>query len=279
MRRPQLKTTLEAMLVVFSSCHAFAQVPGTDLTNTAWRLVKFQGSDDTTLAPEDRSKYTIAFGTDGGVSVRIDCNRGHSTWNSSGANRIQFGPLALTRAMCPAAPLNARIPKDWEYIRSYTLNNDHLFLSLMADGGIYEFEPLRQPAHRDAESSAGRAAASGTTASLENTYWKLVRLGKAPIHAASQQQVPHLSLNSESRRVTGSGGCNRVTGSYQLKGDQLTFSQMAGTMMACAKGMDTEKAFLDMLQRVGRWKITGQQLELLDASGYTLARFEARSIK
>jgi para-nitrobenzyl esterase len=27
------------------------------------------------------------------------------------------------------------------YVRSYVIRNGHLFLSLMADGGIYEFEP------------------------------------------------------------------------------------------------------------------------------------------
>jgi hypothetical protein len=27
-------------------------------------------------------------------------------------------------------------------VRSYTIKDAHLFLALMADGGIYEFEPL-----------------------------------------------------------------------------------------------------------------------------------------
>jgi para-nitrobenzyl esterase len=34
--------------------------------------------------------------------------------------------------------------KDWEFVRSYTIENGHLFLSLMADGGIYEFEPISE---------------------------------------------------------------------------------------------------------------------------------------
>jgi para-nitrobenzyl esterase len=32
--------------------------------------------------------------------------------------------------------------KQWGYIRSYLIKDGHLFLSLMADGGIYEFEPV-----------------------------------------------------------------------------------------------------------------------------------------
>ena len=50
--------------------------------------------------------------------------------------------MAITRAMCPPGSLHDRILKDREYVRSYVIKNGHLFLSLMADGGIYEFEPF-----------------------------------------------------------------------------------------------------------------------------------------
>jgi heat shock protein HslJ len=134
------------------------------------------------------------------------------------------------------------------------------------------------PAAGSAETPANHPAASGgnATASLENTYWKLIRLGETPIRMASQQQEPHFVLNSQSHRVNGSGGCNRLMGSYELNGDQLAFNQMAGTMMACVRGMETEKAFMDALKLVNRWKLTGQQLDLFDAAGTVIASFEAR---
>jgi len=31
--------------------------------------------------------------------------------------------------------------KQLPFVRSYVIKNGHLFLPLMADGGIYEFEP------------------------------------------------------------------------------------------------------------------------------------------
>jgi para-nitrobenzyl esterase len=49
--------------------------------------------------------------------------------------------MAITRAMCPPGSLHDRIVKQLPYIRSYVIKDGHLFLSLMADGGIYEFEP------------------------------------------------------------------------------------------------------------------------------------------
>jgi len=117
------------------------------------------------------------------------------------------------------------------------------------------------------------------TAPLENTYWKLTRLGDVPVTVASQQREPHVILTPESGRVGGSGGCNRLVGSYELHDDKLTFGQMAGTMMACPEGSDTEQAFLEALRQVYTWKIMGQHLELFDAAGTLVARFEARHMQ
>jgi copper homeostasis protein (lipoprotein) len=52
--------------------------------------------------------------------------------------------------------------------------------------------------------------------------------------------------------VSGSGGCNRFTGSYELNGERLTFGETAGTMMACIEGMETEKEFFAALKQVRR---------------------------
>ena len=50
--------------------------------------------------------------------------------------------MAMTRALCPPGSLHDRIVRDLEHIRSYVLNGGHLHLALMADGGIYDLEPL-----------------------------------------------------------------------------------------------------------------------------------------
>jgi len=252
-----------------------SQNTATYLGGTSWQRVKFHGGDDTTLTPDDKTKYTIAFGTDGHATVRIDCNRGRATWKSPGPNQLQLGPLAHTRAMCPPGSLHDRIVKHWAFVRSYVINDGHLFLSLTADGGIYEFEPVSQAGSGNRPGTEGGDA----TESLENTYWRLTRLGDASVPVVSPQREPHLLLNSETRRVVGSGGCNRLMASYELKGDQLTFGQMAGTMMACPEGMETEKAFLEALKQVSRWKIAGQDLELIDGAGNAVARFEARHME
>jgi para-nitrobenzyl esterase len=137
---------LFGVLLVLSGCTATSpaieNTSPTELGGTTWRLVGFQGGDDSLAASDDRSKYTIAFAADSALSVRFDCNRGRGTWKSAGPNQLEFGPLALTRAMCPPGSLHDQLVRQWPFVRSYVLKDGHLFLSLMADGGIYEFEPM-----------------------------------------------------------------------------------------------------------------------------------------
>lgn len=385
--RPAGRLTFAGLVCLgaISGQSASAQVPSRNavagLAGTSWQLVEFEGGDGRRLIPDDRSKYTIAFGTDGRVSVRIDCNRGSGTWRSAGTSQLTFGPLALTKMLCPRGSLHDQIVRQWPYVRTYTMRNGHLFLSLMADGGIYEFEPLNGTSAPQARSVTGtafyrerialpadavfevtleevatRGAPPGliarvrseqpgnppipfvisydparinpnrsyvvrarilvdeqqwfatsqtypvltggrgsdvqlllqrrmnqgpsgrvpgaTVAPFENTYWRLADLGGTPVRIVPQRE-PNFTLHSASNTVTGSGGCNRISGTYLLRGDHITFGRFTSTMMACSEGMDTERAYLSALTRSVQWRIAGQRLELLNNRGVRVAGFEA----
>ncbi len=119
-----------------------------------------------------------------------------------------------------------------------------------------------------------------SSAPLENTYWKLTRLGGKPVSVAAKQREPHFVLNNKTQRIAGSGGCNRFMGGYELQsGDRLTLGKLAMTFMACPEGMETERDFTAALEQVRSWKILGEHLELYEGSGAFLARFEARAMK
>lgn len=119
----------------------------------------------------------------------------------------------------------------------------------------------------------------GATSELLDTYWVLTQLNGAPVTIAANQREPSLVLHTAQQRVAGFSGCNRIGGSYALKGAQLTFGQMLGTMMACTDGMELEQAFLEVLPRVATYSISGVHLELKNAAGAVLARFEARPLR
>ena len=123
------------------------------------------------------------------------------------------------------------------------------------------------------ESDATGAAAS---TQLTSTYWKLIAVGDRPVSIANSQREPHIVLQPDSKRVTGSGGCNTMFGTYELNGDALTFAGVGATKMACQAGMDIENEFLPLLERVASWRIIGPQLELRDRGGAVIAKFEAK---
>jgi heat shock protein HslJ len=121
---------------------------------------------------------------------------------------------------------------------------------------------------------AGPCGTPHSTAELQETYWRLVELKGRAVVVADRRREPHVELHPDGR-VTGSTGCNRLAGSYTSDAERISFGRTAGTMMACAAGADDERGFLDALGAAARWRIDGERLELLDAQGGSLARFES----
>jgi copper homeostasis protein (lipoprotein) len=106
-----------------------------------------------------------------------------------------------------------------------------------------------------------------------------VRLSEAPVQVAERQREPHLIFASSEPRLSGSGGCNRVTGSFGVDGDKLRLRGMGGTMMACPTGMAQEQRILRSFEKVERYRIRGSHLEMLDAARVVIARFEAVALR
>lgn len=111
------------------------------LVGTSWQLVNFEGGDGSVVTPDDPAKYWMRFDSDTSVGFRIDCNRGRGSWRATPPSGIEFGAIAITRVACPPGSMHDQILRQLPYVRSYIIKDGHLFLSLMADGGIYEFEP------------------------------------------------------------------------------------------------------------------------------------------
>jgi heat shock protein HslJ len=145
MKTNAIRITL-ALVSVLTSAVAFAGAQkspgGNPLNGTSWQLVKFQGPDERTFTPDDKSKYTIKFGTDGRVVVRVDCNRGNSTWKVTANGELKFGSWSRTSAKCGPGSLHDQIVHEGGAVRNFAIKDGHLFLSGMEAGGYYELEPL-----------------------------------------------------------------------------------------------------------------------------------------
>lgn len=143
--------------------HAAPQNP--PLQGTTWQLVGIQSMDDAQglKRPRDASRYTLSLQADGRAVLQLDCNRATGTWrvepsaDPSNGN-FRFGPLAGTRARCPAPSLEEPLARQLPFVRGYMLRDGRLNLSLLADGGILIWEP---------RAGAGRAYSNRPDPALE----------------------------------------------------------------------------------------------------------------
>ena len=76
----------------------------------------------------------------------------------------------------------------------------------------------------------------------------------------------------------GSGGCNRYSGTYTLDAaaGTLAFGALMQTEMACSPDatMTQEAGYLAALARVGAYRISGGNLQLLDGTGAVVVEAE-----
>ncbi|HET7794062.1 MAG TPA: META domain-containing protein [Rhizobacter sp.] len=112
---------------------------------------------------------------------------------------------------------------------------------------------------------------------LEGTYWRLSSLQGKVVTGPAGGREANLVLEPASRRAAGYSGCNRFTGSYELRGSALRIGQVAGTRMACLDGMEQEQAFLKVLGSASSWRVDAGRLQLMDEGGNALAEFTSGS--
>ena len=111
---------------------------------------------------------------------------------------------------------------------------------------------------------------------LRGTAWKLQALQapEGPTLINPPGRPPELLLATDSERLSGNSGCNRLLGGFQLAGDQLRFSQLVSTKMACAaEVMAFEQQYLKALEQVRQWNIDKRSLLLQDGTGRSLLLF------
>jgi len=117
-----------------------------------------------------------------------------------------------------------------------------------------------------------------TETELGSTRWHPIRIGDRAVTLTAHERQPWIELDPRSQRVTGSGGCNRISGDYESGLGILRFRDLTTTQMACAS-MDTETAFLRALNQTRRYRIIGRTLQLMDDLGRPLAQLDEGNLR
>jgi heat shock protein HslJ len=126
---------------------------------------------------------------------------------------------------------------------------------------------------------ASTQSTAASDAALAASRWELTNwTGHAVPHGDNGEPVIlNFSQENGKGRVSGRAGCNQFSAPYSVRGPgQLTIVEAVTTRMACPEpAMQFEADFLDKLQAVNQYAITGQQMEMKTLDGQVM-RFHAR---
>lgn len=118
------------------------------LEGTSWRLLRFRAPEGSggVLVPPNPEAYQLTFGAQGLLTMQLDCNRLRGSWVAVplAAHRgtVEFSEGLMTRAACRQGALDARIARDLPQVRSYSIHDGMLNLTLEGSGGSYVWAPL-----------------------------------------------------------------------------------------------------------------------------------------
>jgi copper homeostasis protein (lipoprotein) len=202
--------------------------------------------------------------------------------------------LCATGAKLPVAMEGDYLPLERAYLEAQPAESRGEPMLVNLEGLITSrpsAEPGRDPVrtlvverfvHLHPGQGCPRNAAAGPTAAatwpaLRGQPWRLQALqdGERPNLLSAPEHQPELELAADSDQVSGSGGCNLLMGSAQIKGETIRFSQLASTQMACTpEVMAFENRYGQALERVRRWSIDKRTLLLQDERGRTLLVFQ-----
>lgn len=111
---------------------------------------------------------------------------------------------------------------------------------------------------------------------LFRTWWRVERInGQKAEFLRGQRRDMHIILYS-SKTMVGSGGCNRINGSFRQSPGIIRFGQLSTTKMMCKPAvMARDRALVTALSKSRTYRIDGRRLKLFDRRGREVLRFIA----
>lgn len=96
----------------------------------------------------------------------------------------------------------------------------------------------------------------------DGKQWTLVEIMQVPVQTSGSEQDAHFIFDSRQKTITGTGGCNRIFGSYEIgKKNILELGEIGSTRMAC-QDSPFENKFLEVLKSVRYYQVSAGELLL-----------------
>ena len=108
--------------------------------------------------------------------------------------------------------------------------------------------------------SSCRSSKDAATLSSINGEWNIIEINGAAVVPAPNQEFPFIGFDTNTGKVFGNSGCNRMMGSFYVndKPGTIVLGAMASTRMACPD-MTLEQNVLSALGQVKKYKKLGKE--------------------
>lgn len=241
-------TAVVAMSLLLASCASAtpAAPPSSgDLVGVTWLLEDLAGE-----APVDGSPVTVHFADDGALFGSGGCNRFSGTYEIDGGTLTVGDALPSTMMACADDVM--------------ALESAFFTALTSARGFAVEDETLTL----NDESGAALGTLAAQSQDLADTTWNITAYNDGVSAVVSVLESAEANLTfADDGTISGTGGCNRVLGSYTAGDGTISFGTLASTQMFCgADGvMDQEAAVIAALESAATFSIEGDMLEMRTA--------------
>jgi heat shock protein HslJ len=220
-----------------------------------WTLVAYGDPTNPTVV-QGVTSLTAQFAADGTLSGFGGCNNFSGTYQAGTDGKLTVGPLATTAMACAQGS-----------------DQETAYLTALQAANSLSFTPQGQLQVKYMAGKEQVMVFAVGQKPLTSTNWVLVSMGdpKSPQPLPSGTTIT--AVFSEDGSLSGTSGCNQYNTTYTLTGDQLTLGPVAGTMMACETGMDTEQSYLQALGSAQQLTIAGQKLTITYNQGAGLLTY------
>jgi heat shock protein HslJ len=112
------------------------------LIGVVWRWVETKEADNTVIAVDTPTSYTLEFTPDGRVQIMADCNSANAMYVLNGTS-LTIQVQEMTTVACQPGSLSERFLRDLNYVVSFAMRNGDLYLTLLSDSGVMKLQPAR----------------------------------------------------------------------------------------------------------------------------------------
>ena len=99
--------------------------------------------------------------------------------------------------------------------------------------------------------------------------WVLTDMKGVPVQLGGGNRDAYIEFFPDEDRFAGNGGCNRISGNYKLEKDEIKFSDVLSTKMACAD-INFETTFLATLNSINHYSVEDNSIFLKDGTKVVL---------